>query len=75
MHYRLGFSSKLENSNVYIECSVRKPGVNHPIREIVKRFGSSRGTGCPAPLSQHPSCGSAMGASLTNLHKAERVQA
>ena len=36
MHYRLGFSSKLENSSVYIECSVRKPGVNHPIREIVK---------------------------------------
>ena len=38
MHYRLGFSSKLENSSVYIECSVRKPGVNHPIREIVKRM-------------------------------------
>lgn len=42
MHYRLGFSSKLENSSVYIECSVRKPGVNHPIREIVKRFGKRR---------------------------------
>lgn len=38
-------------------------------------FASSRGTGFPAPLSQHPSCGTAMGASLTNLHKAERVQA
>ena len=42
MHYRLGFSSKLENSSVYIECSVRKPGVNHPIREIVKRFGKKK---------------------------------
>ena len=42
MHYRLGFSSKLENSSVYIECSVRKPGVNHPVREIVKRFGKKK---------------------------------
>ena len=44
--------------------------------EIVPtRPKSSRGTGFPAPLSQHPSCGTAMGASLTDLHKAERVQA
>ena len=42
MHYRLGFSSKLENPSVYIECSVRKPGIRHPVREIVKRFGKRR---------------------------------
>lgn len=38
MRYGLGFSSKLESSSVYIECSVRNPGVNHPICEIVERF-------------------------------------
>ncbi len=42
MHYRLGFSSKLENPSVYIECSVRKPGIRHPVREIVKRFGKKK---------------------------------
>ena len=51
MHYRLGFSSKLENSSVYIECSVRKPGVNHPIREIVKRFGKKRDLLAQDPLA------------------------
>lgn len=45
------------------------------IASIELSVASSRGTGFPAPLSQHPSCGTAMGASLTNLHKAERVQA
>ena len=42
MHYRLWFSSKLENPSVYIECSVRKPGIRHPVREIVKRFGKKK---------------------------------
>ena len=51
MHYRLGFSSKLENSSVYIECSVRKPGVNHPIREIVKRFGKKKDLLAQDPLA------------------------
>lgn len=35
---------------------------------------SSRGLGCPVPLSQHPPYGSVVGASLTNRHKAERIQ-
>lgn len=51
MHYRLGFSSKLENSSVYIECSVRKPGVNHPVREIVKRFGKKKDLLAQDPLA------------------------
>ena len=51
MRYRLGFSSKLENSSVYIECSVRKPGVNHPIREIVKRFGKKKDLLAQDPLA------------------------
>lgn len=42
MHYRIGFSSKKESASVYIECSVRKPGVNHPVREIVKRLGKKK---------------------------------
>lgn len=42
MRYRIGFTSKHENSSVYIECSVRKPGVKHPVREIVKRFGKKK---------------------------------
>ena len=51
MHYRLGFSSKLENSSVYIECSVRKPGVKHPVREIVKRFGKKKDLLAQDPLA------------------------
>ena len=51
MHYKLGFSSKLENSSVYIECSVRKPGVNHPVREIVKRFGKKKDLLAQDPLA------------------------
>ena len=51
MQYRLGFSSKLENSSVYIECSVRKPGVNHPVREIVKRFGKKKDLLAQDPLA------------------------
>ena len=51
MHYRLGFSSKLENSSVYIECSLRKPGVNHPVREIVKRFGKKKDLLAQDPLA------------------------
>lgn len=51
MHYRLGFSSKLENSSVYIECSVRKPGVNHPVHEIVKRFGKKKDLLAQDPLA------------------------
>lgn len=42
MHYRIGFSSKKESASVYIECSLRKPGIKHPVREIVKRFGKKK---------------------------------
>lgn len=42
MHYRIGFSSKKESASVYIGCSVRKPGVNHLVREIVKRLGKKK---------------------------------
>ena len=43
MHLQtLGLVQNWENSSVYIECSVRKPGVNHPVREIVKRFGKKK---------------------------------
>ena len=51
MHYRLGFSSKLENPSVYIECSVRKPGIRHPVREIVKRFGKKKDLLAQDPLA------------------------
>ena len=51
MRYRLGFSSKLDNSSVYIECSVRKPGINHPVREIVKRFGKKKDLLAQDPLA------------------------
>ena len=42
MRYRLGFSSNKDSSSVYIECSIRKPGVKHPVREIIKRFGKKK---------------------------------
>lgn len=42
MHYRIGYSSKKENASVYIEYSLRKPGVNHPIRQIVRRLGKKQ---------------------------------
>lgn len=55
MHYRLGFSSKLENPSVYIECSVRKPGIRHPVREIVKRLAKEGliGSG-PSRIGEDP---------------------
>ncbi len=56
-------------------CDCPKGRYAEFIQAYMDWYASSRGTGFPAPLSQHPSCGTAMGASLTNLHKAERVQA
>lgn len=42
MRYRIGFSSKKDSASVYIEYSVRKPGMDHPVREIVKRLGKKK---------------------------------
>ena len=50
------------------------PKVSNYLQKVLKGTESSRGLGCPVPLSQHPPYGSVVGASLTNRHKAERIQ-